>query len=76
MQIIAQILNKLEDIPSGNTALILRYEVVSRIIDALSNWLVIAAGNGSNLANSRNSAFSFSLRDRAAFFDFSFIIKE
>lgn len=40
---------------------------------ALSSWLVIADGRGSSFANSRNSAFSFSLLVRAAFLDFSFI---
>jgi len=41
--------------------------------DALSSWLVMAGGSGSSLASSKNSAFSFSRRVLAAFFDFSFI---
>jgi hypothetical protein len=43
------------------------------MIDALSNCDVIALGNGRSLASSKNSAFSFSRRDRAAFLLFSFI---
>lgn len=42
--------------------------------DALSNWLVIAAGSGSNFPSSKNSLFSFSLRFRAAFLLLSFIL--
>jgi len=38
-----------------------------RMTEALSNWEVMAAGSGSSLPNSRNSAFSFSRRFRAAF---------
>lgn len=60
-------------LPSGNTCRIFRYDVVSRMIEALSNCDVIAHGNGSSLASSRNSAFSFSRRDRAAFLLFSFM---
>ena len=44
------------------------------MMDALSSWEVMAAGSGSNLANSRNSAFSFSLLLLAAFLLFSFIV--
>jgi hypothetical protein len=59
--------------PSGKTCRIFRYDVVNLIMDALSNCDVMALGNGNNLANSKNSAFSFSRRDRAAFLLFSFI---
>lgn len=41
--------------------------------EALSSCEVIAAGSGSNLANSQNSVFSFSRRVRAAFLLFSFM---
>lgn len=41
--------------------------------DALSSCDVICDGSGNSLANSRNSAFSFSRRDLAAFLLFSFI---
>lgn len=60
-------------LPSGKTCRILRYDVVSRMIEALSNCDVIALGSGRSFASSRNSAFSFSRRDRAAFLLFSFI---
>lgn len=60
-------------LPSGNTCRIFRYEVVSRMIEALSNCDVIALGSGRSFASSRNSAFSFSRRDRAAFLLFSFM---
>lgn len=43
------------------------------MIEALSNCDVIAHGSGKSLAKSRNSAFSFSRRDRAAFLLFSFM---
>lgn len=59
--------------PSGNTWRIFRYEVVSLMMEALSSCDVMALGSGSNLANSRNSAFSFSRRERAAFLLFSFM---
>ena len=59
--------------PSGNTCRIFRYEVVSRMIEALSNCDVMALGSGRSFASSRNSAFSFSRRDRAAFLLFSFM---
>uniref|UniRef100_A0A8W7Q3Q4 Uncharacterized protein n=1 Tax=Anopheles coluzzii TaxID=1518534 RepID=A0A8W7Q3Q4_ANOCL len=62
-----------DNLPSGNTARIFRYDVVSRMIDALSSCDVIALGSGSSFASSRNSAFSFSRLDRAAFLLFSFI---
>lgn len=64
---------RIKNSPSGKTCLNFRYDVVSRIIDALSNCEVIALGKGSNFANSRNSAFSFSRRDLAAFLLFSFM---
>lgn len=60
-------------LPSGNTCLIFRYDVVSLIMEALSNCDVIALGSGNNLARLKNSSFSFSLRVRAAFLLFSFI---
>lgn len=60
-------------LPSGNTCRIFRYDVVSRMIEALSNCDVIALGSGRSFASSRNSAFSFSRRDRAAFLLFSFM---
>lgn len=59
--------------PSGKTCLIFRYDVVSLITEALSSCDVMAAGKGSNFPSSRNSAFSFSLRDLAAFLLFSFM---
>lgn len=65
----------MSDLPFGKTCLILRYEVVSRMTEALSNCDVIALGRGSNLANSKNSVFSFSRLVRAAFLLFSFIAK-
>lgn len=43
------------------------------MIDALSNCDVIAHGSGRSFANSKNSEFSFSRRERAAFLLFSFI---
>jgi hypothetical protein len=43
------------------------------MIEALSNCVVIALGSGRSFANSRNSAFSFSRLDRAAFLLFSFM---
>jgi len=43
------------------------------MMEALSSWLVMADGSGSSFASSKNSAFSFSRRVLAAFFDFSFI---
>lgn len=61
------------NLPSGNTCLIFRYDVVNLIMDALSNCDVIALGSGNNLARLKNSSFSFSLRVRAAFLLFSFI---
>lgn len=64
---------KLYNLPSGKTCLIFRYDVVSLITDALSNCDVIAAGSGNSFASSRNSAFSFSLLDLAAFLLFSFM---
>lgn len=42
--------------------------------EALSSCEVMADGRGSSLASSRNSAFSFSLRERAAFLLFSFMM--
>lgn len=60
-------------LPSGKTCRILRQLVVSLMMLALSSCDVMAAGRGSSFANSRNSAFSFSLRLRAAFLLFSFI---
>lgn len=60
-------------LPSGKTCRIFRYDVVSRIIEALSNCDVMALGSGRSFASSRNSAFSFSRRDRAAFLLFSFM---
>lgn len=45
--------------------------MVSRMTEALSNWLVMAPGRGSILANSKNSKFSLPRRERAAFRDFS-----
>lgn len=62
-----------ENSPSGKTCRIFRYDVVSRIIDALSSCDVMALGRGNSLASSINSAFSFSRLDRAAFLLFSFI---
>lgn len=59
--------------PSGKTCRILRYEVVSRITDALSSCCVITGGKGNNFPSSLNSIFSFSRRLRAAFLLFSFI---
>ncbi len=41
--------------------------MVSRITEALSSWLVIAAGSGSSFPSSKNSRFSFSLLFLAAF---------
>jgi hypothetical protein len=43
------------------------------MIDALSNCDVMALGSGRSFANSKNSEFSFSRRERAAFLLFSFI---
>jgi ATP-dependent protease HslVU (ClpYQ) peptidase subunit len=43
------------------------------MIDALSNCDVMALGSGRSFANSKNSAFSFSRLERAAFLLFSFI---
>lgn len=60
-------------LPSGKTWRIFKYDVVSRMTEALSSCEVIAAGSGSNLANSQNSVFSFSRRVRAAFLLFSFM---
>ena len=60
-------------LPSGNTCRIFRYDVVSRIIEALSNCDVMVLGNGRSFASSKNSVFSFSRRDRAAFLLFSFM---
>ena len=62
-----------QHLPSGNTCRIFRYDVVSLMIDALSNCDVMALGNGSSFASSKNSAFSFSRRERAAFLLFSFM---
>lgn len=62
-----------DHLPSGNTCRIFRYDVVSLMIDALSNCDVIAHGSGRSFANSKNSEFSFSRRERAAFLLFSFI---
>lgn len=45
--------------------------MVSRMTEALSNWLVMAPGRGNILANSKNSKFSLPRRERAAFRDFS-----
>lgn len=61
------------NLPSGKTWRIFKYDVVSRMTEALSSCEVIAAGSGSNLANSQNSVFSFSRRVRAAFLLFSFM---
>lgn len=43
--------------------------------DALSSCAVMAVGSGNSLPNSRNSAFSFSLLDLAAFLLFSFMAR-
>lgn len=43
------------------------------MIDALSSWLVVLEGRGSNFESSTNSARSFSRRIRAASLHFSFI---
>lgn len=43
------------------------------MIDALSSWDVMALGSGNSLASSKNSTFSFSRRERAAFLLFSFM---
>lgn len=69
----AQIICKVFHSPSGNTCRIFRYDVVSRMMEALSSCDVMAQGSGSSLARSRNSAFSFSRRDLAAFLLFSFM---
>ena len=53
-----------------------RYDVVNRMTEALSSWLVIGAGRGSNFDNSANSAFSFSRRFLAALLDFSFMVDD
>lgn len=45
--------------------------MVSRMTEALSNWLVMAPGRGNILASSKNSKFSLPRRERAAFRDFS-----
>lgn len=48
-----------------------RYVTLRRTMDALSSWLEMAPGRGSNLASSKNSRFSFPRRQRAALRDFS-----
>ena len=60
--------------PSGNTCLSLRYEVVNRMMEALSSWFVMARGRGSIWDKYWNCSFSFSLLVRAAFLDLSFIV--
>lgn len=64
--------------PSGNICLSLRYEVVSRMMEALSSWAVPVTGRGSIWDKHWNCSFSFSLLVRAAFLDFrlgrSFIV--
>lgn len=47
--------------------------MVSLMMLALSNCVVMAAGRGSSFASSKNSWFSLTRRDRAAFLLFSFI---
>lgn len=60
-------------LPSGNSCRSFRYEVVSRMTEALSNCDVEELGSGRSFASSINSAFSFSRRERAAFLLFSFM---
>lgn len=60
-------------LPSGNTCLNFKNDVVNRMMDALSNCCVITAGNGNNFPSSVNSVFSFSRLVRAAFLLFSFM---